>query len=63
MAKSISKFLKECGKSEERRGLERIPGTNRVRTYVGNPNIYSQESDLERIISKKHYTTGVKKKL
>lgn len=47
----------------EQRGIEKIPGTNKVRTYCANALQYSRESDLEKIISKQYRAVGAKKKI
>ena len=61
--KTLSGVLKQKGLIEEQRGLQRIPGTNKVRTYVGNPNQYSKESDLEKITAKQYRAAGARKKI
>lgn len=47
----------------EHRGLTRIPGTNKVRTYCANASQYSRESDLEKITSKQYRAVGARKKI
>ena len=39
-------------------GPDRIPGTNKVRTYVTGAWLYSKESDLETIIRRRRETVG-----
>lgn len=50
---AIRRFVKAAGNKTgaEYRGLDRIPGTNKVRTYVTGAWLYSKESDLENIIA------------
>ncbi|MGM9628949.1 MAG: hypothetical protein ACI3V4_12835 [Faecousia sp.] len=42
-------------------GDDRIPGTNKIRTYCANASLYSKESDLRKITSSQYRTTGTKK--
>lgn len=62
---TIKRFVEAAGRTTgfEPRGLERIPGTNKVRTYCANALQYSRESDLEKIVSKQYRAAGVKKKI
>lgn len=62
---TVKQFIKIAGRTSEfeRRGLERIPGTDIVRTYCGNPMQYSKESDLERITSERSYVSAAKKQI
>lgn len=46
----------------EHRGIERIPGTNKVRTYCANGLQYSKESDFERITDRRSYTSLTREK-
>jgi len=53
---AIKCFVEALKKYDPKRDIgydrpDRIPGTNKVRTYVGNDSIYSKESDLETIIA------------
>ena len=61
--RTLERFFQPKRVLKEIRGLERILGTNKVRTYVANPNQYSKESDLEKITSKQHRAAGAKKKI
>lgn len=62
---TIKRFVETAGRTSEfaHRGLERIPGTDKVRTYCANARQYSRESDLERITNKQPYTSAAKKKI
>lgn len=61
MAKSIKQFIKEQGCTIEPRGLDRYRiEDGRIRTSIPAPGLYSKESDLERITSKKNYTPAGK---
>lgn len=62
---TIRRFIEAAGQATEfeQRGLERIPGTNKVRTYCANALQYSRESDLEKITSKQYRAVGAKKKI
>lgn len=42
-------------------GADRIPGTDKVRTYCSNASLYSKESDLENMLSNRHCTAGSKR--
>lgn len=46
-------------------GEDIIPGTNKRRTFVSNENVYSHESDLEKITNKQYRAAGanLKKKV
>lgn len=35
----------------EYRGADRIPGTDKVRTFFSNGSLYSKESDMKTVIS------------
>jgi len=53
---AIKCFVEALKKYDPKRDIgydrpDRTPGTNKVRTYVGNDSIYSKESDLETIIA------------
>ena len=37
---------------------DRIPGTNKIRTYVSNHEVYSPESDLSKITRMPYVTKG-----
>lgn len=40
---------------------DRIPGTDKIRTYVSNPLVYSRESDLDKITKMPYDNTENKK--
>ena len=45
------------------RGADRIPGTDKVRTYAGAMGwLYSKESDLDRIIRRRERVVGTENK-
>lgn len=46
----------------EYEGADRIPGTDKVRTYCANSSLYSKESDLKTIISNEYRAFGAGKK-
>ena len=60
---AMDRFVKAAGnkKGASYRGLDRIPGTNKVRTYVTGAWLYSEESDLQKIIRKRRETVGTRK--
>lgn len=62
---TIKRFIEIAGRTSEfeHRGLERIPGTDKIRTYCANALQYSKESDLARITNKQSYTPIAKKKI
>lgn len=62
---TIKRFVEAAGRTTgfEARGLDRIPGTNKVRTYCANALQYSRESDLEKITSKQYRAASTKKKI
>lgn len=62
---AIRRFVEAAGRKTgaEYRGMDRIPGTDKVRTYCANSSLYSSESDLKRIISKRRSTLGISKKI
>lgn len=62
--KSIRKFLEDKRRSENR-GLHNyiIPGTGKIRTSIPAENLYSQESDLEKITAKQYRAAGATKKI
>ena len=37
------------------RSLDRIPGTNKSRTYVSNHSVYSRESDIKNLIRHRRF--------
>lgn len=43
------------------RGNDRIPGTDKVRTYCGNSSLYTRESSLDRMEGKEYHPTSLKK--
>lgn len=43
----------------EYRGADRIPGTDKVRTYCANDTLYSKQSDLDTIISNEKRARGM----
>lgn len=45
----IECFAKALKKGKGRIEVDRIPGTSKIRTYCSNYNLYSKESDLDRI--------------
>lgn len=61
---AMRRFVEAAGRKTgvAYRGMDSIPGTNKVRTYCANASLYSNESDLKRIISKRRSTVGVRKK-
>lgn len=60
---AMRRFVEAAGrKGGEYRGRDRIPGTNKTRTYVVTGWLYSSESDLSKIISKRRQTVGTMKK-
>ena len=63
--KTIKRFIESTGGSLEfeHRGLERIPGTDKVRTYCASGLQYSKESDLARITDRRSYTSVAKEKI
>ena len=62
---AIRRFVEAAGQKTgtEYRGKDVIPGTNKVRTYCANASLYSKESDLKRIMSKRYSTLGLQKKV
>ena len=62
---AIRRFVEAAGQKTGAvyRGLDAIPGTNKVRTYCANASLYSSESDLKKIISKRRSTVGLRKKV
>ena len=61
---AIKCFVEAIKKYDPKRDLgydrpDRIPGTNKVRTYVGNDSIYSKESDIETIIANELRARGI----
>lgn len=46
-------------------GQDKIPGTNKRRTFVSNGSVYSHESDLDKITNKQYRACGanLKKKV
>ena len=58
---AMRRFVEAAGKETgtEYRGADRIPGTNKVRTYVTGAWLYSKESDLKKIIRKRMETLGI----
>lgn len=61
---AMRRFVEAAGKKSGYGyvGLDRIPGTNKIRTYVTGAWLYSKESDLKKIISKRRQTVGIRKK-
>ncbi len=61
---TIKKYIAATGRVTgfERRGAERIPGTDKVRTYCANTSQYSQESDLDNIIRRQRHSVGANKR-
>ena len=61
---AMRRFVEAAGKKTGAgyRGADRIPGTNKIRTYVTGAWLYSKESDLKKIISKHRQTVGTRKK-
>lgn len=56
---TMRKFVEAAGKNGVAyRGADRIPGTNKVRTYATGAWLYSKESDLETIMRKRRETIG-----
>lgn len=52
----MNRFVEAIGKEPRirYRGIDVIPGTDKIRTYASNvPGLYSRESDLENIVSEK----------
>lgn len=62
--KSLRKFLEDKRRLENR-GLHTaiIPGTGKIRTSTPAENLYSQESDLEKITAKQYRAAGATKKI
>lgn len=62
---AIRSFVESAGRRSGTvyRGMDRIPGTNKVRTYCVNAGLYSSESDFKKVISKRQHTVGIKKKI
>lgn len=62
--KSIRKFLGDK-RLLENRGLHTaiIHGTGKIRTSTPAANLYSRESDLEKITAKQYRAAGARKKL
>ena len=61
---AMKRFVEAAGKKLVLgyRGADRIPGTNKIRTYVTGAWLYSEESDLRKIIRKRRETVGTRKK-
>lgn len=61
---AIRRFVEAAGQKTGAayRGADRIPGTDKVRTYVTGAWLYSKESDLKKIIRKRRQTVGTRKK-
>lgn len=45
----------------EYEGVDRIPGTDKVRTYFSNGSLYSKESDIKTILSNEYRAFGARK--
>jgi len=62
--KSIRKIIGDK-RLLENRGLHTaiIPGTGKIRTSTPSANLYSRESDLEKITAKQYRAAGARKKL
>lgn len=60
----IRKYSEDKRRSENR-GLHTtiIPGTGKIRTSIPGANLYSRESDLEKITAKQYRAAGAKKKI
>lgn len=60
----MRRFVEAAGRKTNAgyRGEDRIRGTNKVRTYVTGAWLYSSESDLKKIMSKRRETVGERKK-
>lgn len=61
---AMKRFIEAAGKKSGYGyvGPDRVPGTNKIRTYVTGAWLYSKESDLKKIISKRQQTVGTRKK-
>lgn len=59
-----NRFIEALGKPAriEYRGADRIPDTDKVRTYCSNASLYSRESDLENIVSDKYRASITRRK-
>ncbi len=59
----MERFVKAAGRKDGVRyqQADRIPMTDKVRTYCANASLYSRESDLGKIVSSQYQTVDVKK--
>lgn len=55
---ALAKYDTNAPISHRPSGEDIIHGTNRRRTFVSNPNVYSHESDLEKITNKQYRAAG-----
>lgn len=60
---SMRRFIKAIGRPPKivHNSPDRIPGSNKCRTYTANSSVYSKQSDLKTIMSKNHCQPGLLK--
>ena len=59
---AIKRFVEAAGRKSSVGyvGADRIPGTNKIRTYCANASLYSKESDLKKIASSQYRNENTK---